>query len=133
MKIYVQFVSDPEVVGRLDRMEKMLAAFIEYETRSDTRSHAMSVETQRIIDELKANVAEDTNATSALITYVTELLASIEEAKDDPAQLQEILDAHKQNTAALVAAALKDTPADPETPPAEPVDPNTPQTRGRRR
>lgn len=122
MKIYVQFVSDPEVVSRLDRMEKMLAAFIQYETRSDERILQMANETQRLIDELKANVQEDTDATHALTTYVTTLLEQIEENKDDPVQLQAILDAHKQNTAKLVAATLQDTPADPEAP-QDPVDP----------
>lgn len=73
----------------------------------------MSAETQAAIDELKAEVAPITDAVTAVSAAIDGLVAQLEEAGDDPVEIREVIASMKANREALVAAALKGTPAAP--------------------
>jgi chromosome segregation ATPase len=73
------------------------------------------------IDALKAELERNTSAVGSITALVTSLLAQVEDAKDDPQQIQEVVDKFRANNDALIAAALSGTPQEPgpqEPPPA---------------
>jgi outer membrane biosynthesis protein TonB len=80
-------------------------------------------ELQVVINDLKSALESNTSATSSMVMYVTELLAKIEEAKDDPTELMDAVNKFRANTAMLVAATVVNTPADEPVPEPTPVEP----------
>lgn len=90
----------------------------------------MSNETQAAIDEMKTTMSDLASAVQAMHTAVIDSLASIEGAKDDPEQIQQIISEAKANinqllsdAAALTPAGEAPTPPDEEPPVEPPVEP----------
>lgn len=88
------------------------------------------------INSLKAEVTRQTTEVASIKTLIDGFIAAAEDAKDDPAELQALLDGFKANTDALAAAVPANTtpptgggttPAEPPAEPA-PVEPNVPGT-----
>ena len=75
------------------------------------------VHVQEKIDALKAEIEPLASAVDGLVTLIDGIVQDIEDAKDDPAELQEVLDGIRSQKDKLVAATLKHTPAEP---PVEP-------------
>lgn len=73
----------------------------------------MSAETQAAIDELKNEVTPLTDAVTAVAAVIDGLVARLEEAGDDPAEIREVIAGMKANRDALAAAALKGTGSAP--------------------
>lgn len=73
----------------------------------------MASETQTKINELKAEVAPMTDAVQALSAAWDAFLAGMEEAKDDPAEIQEVIDTYRAQKDQIIAMTLKGTPAAP--------------------
>lgn len=70
-------------------------------------------EVQAVINDLKSELTRNTDAVAANRTAMQALLQAVEDAKDDPTELQAVLDGWKQNTDSIINAAVKNTPADP--------------------
>jgi len=88
----------------------------------------MGATLEQLIEQVQVNTQIEQSAVT-LIQGIAEQLAA---AKDDPEQIQELVDQLKTSADALAAAVLantevvsnpEETPADPETPPAEPETP----------
>ncbi len=62
---------------------------------------------------LQAELTRDTSVTSSAVTLITDLLAKVEAAKNDPAAIQAIVDGFRTNSDALAAAVAAGTPAAP--------------------
>lgn len=91
--------------------------------RSSDLTRRATMETQAKIDELKAGLAANTSATQSVVALMTGFLDGAEAAKDDPEELQALIDGYRANTEALAAAVAAATPAaepgnDTETAPA---------------
>lgn len=75
------------------------------------------------INSLKAEVTRQTTEVASIKALIDGFIAAAEDAKDDPAELQALLDGFKANTDALAAAVPANTPAEPGTPnPNPPVE-----------
>jgi peptidoglycan hydrolase CwlO-like protein len=68
------------------------------------------------IDELKSVVSEQTTVVASMKEAWTRLLAMIEAAKDDPAELDEIIAKARANTASVAEDVARGTAAEGETP-----------------
>jgi hypothetical protein len=64
---------------------------------------------------LTAALEEDASVNSSAETLITQLLADIESHKNDPVQLQAIVDQYRAQTATLAAAVAAGTPAAPDS------------------
>lgn len=73
----------------------------------------MAGTTQEKIDALKLEVERETTVVGSVTTYVSGLLDQLEAAKDDPEELQAVLDAARANNDALAALVPVNTPAAP--------------------
>lgn len=71
------------------------------------------------IEELKAAVAANTEVTQSAVTLIGGLADKIEELKDDPEQLGELVTQLRADGEALAAAVSANTPPGPVTPPGE--------------
>lgn len=67
---------------------------------------------QQKIDDLKVEVERETSLVESVKTYVSGLLEQIEGSKDDPDQLQAIIDAARANNDAIAAVVPSNTPAE---------------------
>lgn len=104
---------NPALEQKIDVVIDELRAFRREDAAGDIK---MSAETQAAIDELKAEVTPMTDAVQAMGVAFDRLLAELEDSKDDPAQLREVIASFKQNREAIVAATLKGTSVPPPTP-----------------
>lgn len=77
----------------------------------------MARTTQQVIDDLKVELAANTDATAAVTQAVDTLLGQIQDNIDDPEELQLVLDGFRANTASIIEAAHRGTPA--EAPPTD--------------
>lgn len=87
---------------RFDRLESLLRLVLQKEAQ------IMS-----IADDIVAEVTGETDAVTALSAVVDRLVAAVEAAGTDGPKLQAALASIKANKAAIVAATLKGTPAEP--------------------
>lgn len=69
--------------------------------------------TDQVIAALVAKVTEHGTVIESAVTLITGLSAALEAAKDDPAQLQAVIDQVNTQSAALAAAVAANTPAAP--------------------
>lgn len=74
------------------------------------------------INSLKVEVTRQTTEVASIKALIDGFISAAEDAKDDPAELQALLDGFKANTDALAAAVPANTPAEPGTP----ANPNPP-------
>ena len=65
------------------------------------------------IADIQANVVAQGTVVESVVTLLTQLSAMLNEAKQDPAKVQEIIDQININTAALAEAVVINTPAAP--------------------
>jgi hypothetical protein len=65
------------------------------------------------IADIQANVVAQGTVVESVVTLLTQLSAMLNEAKQDPAKVQEIIDQININTAALAEAVVINTPATP--------------------
>jgi hypothetical protein len=63
--------------------------------------------------DIQANVVAQGTVVESVVTLLTQLSAMLNEAKQDPAKVQEIIDQININTAALAEAVVINTPATP--------------------
>ena len=63
------------------------------------------------IADIQANVVAQGTVVESVVTLLTQLSAMLNEAKQDPAKVQEIIDQLNINTAALADAVIVNTPA----------------------
>jgi hypothetical protein len=63
---------------------------------------------------LTAALEEDASVNSSAATLITNLLAEVESHKNDPVQLQAIVDQYRAQTQTLADAVAAGTPAEPE-------------------
>lgn len=103
-----------EALQRIEQKLDTLLKEVRANRRDDIRrDREMSKEVQDAIDELKAEVAKNTDATGSIVTVIDTLLARLEAASDDPDEIRAEIATMKANRDALVAAALKGTPIEP--------------------
>lgn len=69
--------------------------------------------TQEKIDELKAALEANTSVTDSVVQAFNRFMDEAEEAKDDPEELQALIDGYRANTERLAAAVAASTPAEP--------------------
>lgn len=60
---------------------------------------------------IQAEVAANTSAVQSVITLIDNLATQLQEAKDDPAQIQSIIDTMRTNNQALADAVVRNTPS----------------------
>jgi uncharacterized membrane protein affecting hemolysin expression len=110
------------------RLHRKLDYIIYLLERIYGKEHIMGATLEQLIEQVQVNTQIEQSAVT-LIQGIAEQLAA---AKDDPEQIQELVDQLKTSADALAAAVLantevvsnpEETPADPETPPAEPETP----------
>ena len=77
---------------------------------------------QDSIDAMKAEVTRQSTVVASVKTLIDGFIAAAEEAKDDPVEMQALLDGFKANTEALAAAVPANTPAPPVEEPAPPTE-----------
>ena len=65
------------------------------------------------IADIQANVVAQGTVVESVVTLLTQLSAMLNEAKQDPEKVQEIIDQININTAALAEAVVINTPAAP--------------------
>lgn len=105
------------VLEQLTRDVAWLGHKLDHLSQAETERATMArVNTQVLIDELKAEVTTNRNAIQSFSQLYTSSLAALEAAKDDEAELTQVLNALKANTAELVAKAAENTPAAEPTP-----------------
>jgi uncharacterized coiled-coil protein SlyX len=81
-----------DIVTRLDRIERKL------------------MNTDQAIAALTTKVAEQGTVIESAVTLITGLAAQLQAAKDDPQQIQAIIDQVEAQRSALAAAVLANTP-----------------------
>lgn len=95
---------------KLDVLYQELRAFRREDAEGDV---IMSAETQKAIEELKAEIGPLTDGVTAVEATVDRILKMVEDSADDPAQLREVISSIRSNKDRIVAAAAKGTPIDP--------------------
>lgn len=85
----------------LARIERLQADYF----RANQEMVDMASRNQEIINALKSELERNRNATESNRLLLTKVIGTVEENKDDPQELQAILDGLKANTDVLVAAA----------------------------
>lgn len=111
MRVNHYFFLDPEVLGRLDRMENALAILI-------MRSEEMSVE----MDRLHASVARNTEVSASIVVLVEGLAQQIRDNAEDPDKLRALADEIDASSQREADAVVANTPT-PPAPPPEPAPP----------
>lgn len=71
----------------------------------------MADQVQEKLDELKAEVERGSTVRQSVTTYVEGILAQIEGAKDDPDQIQAVIDTVRSNNDSLAALVPANTAA----------------------
>lgn len=105
MHIYHHFVSDPEVLRRLDVLSRKLDLVIEnQETIMAT------------LDELTAQVAANRTITQSALTLINGIADRITAAGVDPKALADLTASLKDDDDKLAAAVAANTPAAPAAP-----------------
>lgn len=73
-------------------------------------------DTQTKLDALKAKLAAGATVVSGVVALVQHMIANAQAAKDDPEELQALLDGYAEQTDALAAALVEGTQAEGEEP-----------------
>lgn len=74
---------------------------------------ALEDKMSQLTDEIKAEVAKNRDVTRSAITLLRLLLQKVQDAVNDPAALQDILNEVKADSEELAAAVVENTPAEP--------------------
>lgn len=102
-----------DTAAQLTRIETAVNSIIRAEEAQAKENVMARAEVQAVINDLKSELTRNTDAVAANRTAMQALLQAVEDAKDDPTELQAVLDGWKQNTDSIINAAVKNTPADP--------------------
>lgn len=90
-----------EANGRLARIERLQSGTF----RAEEELVAMASRNQEIIDQLKKELERNRDAAQSNKLLLERVLTAAQDAKDDPEELQAVLDGFRANTDVLVAAS----------------------------